>query len=124
MTNASCGTSKPEYRHNLPVTWNMPWGDASLTATWRHVGAVDLVGATQTNVNTTLEERNYLDLFLRASVRENVGFRVGVNNVFDKNPPVSTNVGSAGGSFGNGNTFPQAYDALGRFLFAGVNVEF
>ena len=123
-TNASCGTSKPEYRHNIPVTWNMPWGDASLTATWRHIGAVDLVGATQTNVNTTLDERNYLDLFLRASVRENVGFRIGVNNVFDKNPPVSTNVGSAGGSFGNGNTFPQAYDALGRFLFAGVNVEF
>ena len=65
----------------------MPWGDASLTATWRHIGSVDLVGATQSNINTTLEERNYLDLFLRASLRENIGFRFGVNNVFDKNPP-------------------------------------
>ena len=26
--------------------------------------------------------------------------------------------------FGNGNTFPQVYDALGRYLFAGVTVDF
>ena len=123
-TNASCGTSKPEYRHNLPVTWFTPWGDLTATATWRHIGEVDLIGATQSNTNTMLDARNYLDLSARATVREGVGVRFGVNNVFDKNPPVSTNVGSAGGSFGNGNTFPQAYDALGRYIFAGVNVEF
>lgn len=123
-TNASCGTSKPEYRHNIPVTWTTPWGDLTARATWRHIGSVDLIGSTASNANTVLDARDYLDLSLRATVRDGVGVRLGVNNVFDKNPPVSTNVGSAGGSFGNGNTFPQAYDALGRYIFAGVNVKF
>lgn len=123
-TNASCGTSKPEYRHNIPVTWTTPWGDLTARATWRHIGSVDLIGSTTSNANTVLDARDYLDVSLRATVREGVGVRFGVNNLFDKNPPVSTNVGSAGGSFGNGNTFPQAYDALGRYIFAGVNVKF
>ncbi len=123
-TNASCGTSKPEYRHNLPVTWMTPWGDLSVRTTWRHIGSVDLVGSTQSNANTVLDARDYLDVSMKATVREGVGIRFGVNNLFDKNPPVSTSVGSAGGSFGNGNTFPQAYDALGRYIFAGVNIAF
>jgi len=123
-TNSSCGTSKPKYRHNLPVSWMTPWGDLTVRATWRHIGSVDLVGSNVDNVNTVLEARDYLDLSMKATVREGVALRFGVNNVFDRNPPVSTNVGSAGGSFGNGNTFPQVYDALGRYMFAGVNVTF
>jgi len=27
-------------------------------------------------------------------------------------------------TLGNGNTFPQVYDALGRYVFAGVTVDF
>ncbi|WP_162176754.1 TonB-dependent receptor domain-containing protein [Hyphomonas beringensis] len=123
-TNSSCGTSKPKYRHNLPVSWMTPWGDLTVRATWRHIGSVDLVGSNVDNVNTVLEARDYLDLSMKATVRDGVALRFGVNNVFDRNPPVSTNVGSAGGSFGNGNTFPQVYDALGRYMFAGVNVTF
>jgi iron complex outermembrane receptor protein len=29
-----------------------------------------------------------------------------------------------GAGAGNGNTYPQVYDALGRYVFAGVTVEF
>lgn len=123
-TNSSCGVSKPKYRHNIPVTWLTPWGDLTARATWRHIGSVDLVGSTTSNVNTVLDSRDYFDVSLKTTLREGVGVRLGVNNVFDKNPPVSTNVGSAGGSFGNGNTFPQVYDALGRYIFAGVTLTF
>ena len=38
-TNASCGTSKPEYRHNIPVTWTTPWGDLTARATWLFVAS-------------------------------------------------------------------------------------
>ena len=38
---------------------------------------------------------------------------LGVNNVLDDNPSISGAVGTSG----NGNTYPQAYDALGRFVF-------
>ncbi len=48
---------------------------------------------------------------------------MGVNNIFDRDPPVAgQQVVPAG--FGNGNTYPQVYDALGRYLFAGFTVDF
>jgi outer membrane receptor protein involved in Fe transport len=47
--------------------------------------------------------------------------RLGVNNVFDKEPPLSTSTGAV---FGNGNTYPQVYDALGRFIFARVTFDY
>lgn len=43
-----------------------------------------------------------------------------MNNVFDSNPPLST----AAGTGGNGNTYPQLYDALGRYIFLGVSANF
>ena len=47
---------------------------------------------------------------------------VGVDNVFDKDPPL-TGVNCTAG-FCNGNTFPQVYDALGRFVFVGLSADF
>jgi iron complex outermembrane recepter protein len=55
--------------------------------------------------------------------------QIGVNNVFDKQPPI---VSDGGGGFGsdcpvgscNGNTFPGIYDALGRYFFAHATVQF
>ena len=54
---------------------------------------------------------------------ERYNFRLGANNILDTDPPI------AGGEvmaapFGNGNTYPQVYDALGRYIFAGVTVDF
>ena len=50
-------------------------------------------------------------------------FRFGVNNVFDREPPL---VGqqNCSATFCNGNTYPMSYDALGRYLFIGVTKEF
>jgi outer membrane receptor protein involved in Fe transport len=42
----------------------------------------------------------------------------GVDNVFDKNPPV---IGSASPG---ANTFAATYDVLGRQVFFGVNAKF
>ena len=49
--------------------------------------------------------------------------RAGVNNVLDNDPPVvnSENITSVTGS---GNTYPQVYDALGRFIFTSVTLDF
>ena len=50
--------------------------------------------------------------------------RAGVNNLLDKDPPIVSN-GVAGPSiFGNGNTFPQVYDALGRLVFMNLTMKF
>ena len=45
----------------------------------------------------------------------------GVNNILDEDPPLSSIVGTAPG---NGNTYPQIYDAFGRYIFLGATVDF
>ena len=51
-------------------------------------------------------------------------FRFGVNNVFDKDPPIVGQNAKLSGTFGNGNTYPNVYDALGRYFFAGFTGNF
>ena len=43
-----------------------------------------------------------------------------MNNILDTDPDINGSVGTTG----NGNTYPQTYDALGRYLFARVRVKF
>jgi iron complex outermembrane receptor protein len=64
-----------------------------------------------------------LDLSASVKLADKVTFRVGCNNVLDKDPPI---IGGSNlpGTAGNGNTFPQVYDALGRFIFGQVIAQF
>jgi len=122
---AQCGVSSPTYRHRVPITWQSNWNNGfSAQLAWRHFGSVDQFNTNGDTLISRLGSRNYVDLSLRATVLDYVDLRFGVNNLLDKQPPVSNQVGGAGGSFGTGNTFPGVYDALGRFLFVGTTVTF
>lgn len=125
----ACGTPNPEWRHRFRITWETPVG-LELNATWRHFGEVDKASAGFTTnghlavigrLDSTFEAEDYLDLSGTYSLYENTRLRFGVNNVMDNDPPISDGVGAGAG---NGNTFPQVYDSLGRWVFAGVTVDF
>ena len=75
------------------------------------------------NTDAAIKAYNYLDLTAAIKVADKITFRIGVNNVFDKDPPVigTTNLPSTAG---NGNTFPQVYDALGRYIFGEITAQF
>jgi len=100
---------------------------------WRHFSGVDCalqvpsIGCgTPTNpipVNQRLSAQDYFDLAFTARVAQRLSLRLGANNVFDRDPPLAGGQVIPAG-FGNGNTFPQVYDALGRYLFAGFTVDF
>ena len=113
-------TPNPEWRHKFRATWDTPWQDISLSGSWRYFSSVDLFGG-GAEINQTLDEQHYFDLAGVWQVRENARFNLGVNNIFDNDPPLSSVVGSGAG---NGNTFPQVYDTLGRYVFAGATVDF
>lgn len=121
---AQCGVSSPEYRHQMPITWNTPWSDFSAQLTWRYFGGADQFDTDGNTEASRLGARQYFDLSARGVIMEGIDFRLGVNNLFDRQPPLSNQVGGAGGSFGTGNTFPGVYDALGRFLFVGTTLTF
>ena len=123
-----CGTPNPEYRHRARATWLTPW-DMDLSATWRHYGEVELavLNATTGTLNNGgaridryFDAENYLDLAATWQVMDTVTVRAGVNNVLDNDPQLSYSVGTTG----NGNTYPQVYDSLGRYFFLGVTANF
>jgi outer membrane receptor protein involved in Fe transport len=119
-TSRDCGTPNPEWRHRFRVAWETPW-DLELSLTWRHYGEVSLFGNTNPNrLDAVFDAQNYLDIAGNWTLNEHARFRAGVNNFTDEEPPISASVGTTG----NGNTYPQTYDSLGRFIFAGVTVDF
>ncbi|MBL0968334.1 MAG: TonB-dependent receptor [Brevundimonas sp.] len=121
-----CGVPNPEWRHRARATWVSPWS-VDVSATWRHVGEVELgvLGADGSlnnagaRIDRFFDAENYLDLSATWQVRDTITLRAGINNVLDNDPQISPSSGS-----GNGNTFPQLYDAMGRFMFVGVTANF
>ena len=125
-----CGGPNPEYRHRLLSTWQTPW-DLTVTATWRHIGGVQLdTGQSATGgvfeptgniLDDFLDSANYLDLALQYRLSDDIHLRAGVNNLNGREPELSTVADLAPG---NGDTFPGTYDANGRFIFFGVTLGF
>jgi iron complex outermembrane recepter protein len=124
-----CTTPNPRVRNKARVTWASPW-NVDLALTWRFFGKVDLdttsgnplLTGTANAVERTLGERNYFDLSTTWNVTKQITIGAGVNNVFDKDPPITSVSGPS--IFGNGNTFPQVYDALGRRFFLNATAKF
>jgi iron complex outermembrane receptor protein len=139
--SSGAATANPifRWRHTLRTTWSTPWEGLDITASWRYFSAMKLDSLSpQANLSAfpstvanggisssdaAIKAYNYLDLSAAIKVADKITFRVGVNNVFDKDPPVigGTNLP---GVAGNGNTFPQVYDSLGRFIFGQLTAQF
>ena len=125
-----CGVPSPEWRHTARLSWNHPDG-YGLSVRWRYFGHV-LLDATSDNpnlngpVNPTderLGDQNYIDLTANFRIGDHYNFRLGVNNLFDQQPPLTGQDNCPAGPC-NGNTWAQVYDALGRYIFAGVTLDF
>jgi outer membrane receptor protein involved in Fe transport len=129
----TCGQPSPAWRHNLRATWSSPQNKATVSANWRYFGETD-ISSNQSNeflqgdpnhpivVNRRISAYSYLDLAGTYKLLDSVEVRWGINNVFDRNPPVI----AAGllSSFGNGNTYPGVYDPMGRLLYLGAQIDF
>ncbi|KTF70376.1 TonB-dependent receptor domain-containing protein [Sphingomonas sp. HT-1] len=136
-TNA--GAPLPKWRHKLRASWQVNQS-VGISAQWRYIGAIHsqatspdeaLKGAFVFDPGSRLKPYNYIDLMSSFQIGKSYTFRLGVNNLFDLEPPLVTsgNAGRAGSNQCptgpcNGNTYPATYDALGRYLFAGVTLNF
>lgn len=105
----------PKWRHTATATYDSSsWW--ALTARWRYLAKVDYEETTDQIVNGTAgKAQNYLDLNAVFRFMDTNDVVVGVNNVFDKEPPLMGNTLST-----NGNTIVGFYDTLGRYFFADV----
>jgi outer membrane receptor protein involved in Fe transport len=114
-----CGTPNPAWRHHARLSWRTPVQGLNAALTARYISSVENNFQTL-GLDQTFKAQTYLDLSGSYALTEKASIRGGINNIMDKDPPLSPNVGTTG----NGNTYPQTYDALGRFLFLGVTYKF
>jgi iron complex outermembrane receptor protein len=128
----TCTQPRPKWKHRLRVTWTTPWTGLEVSGAWRYIGDVKdmhsssnpfLSGATFP-IDQKLKAQNYFDLSAQYRLKDRYTFRLGVNNVFDKEPPLVGSVAGGNSIYFNGNTYPTVYDALGRFVFAGFTADF
>ncbi len=128
---STCATPSPKWRHQFRTTWRTPWSGLEISGAWRYYGPVDFQGVSNNPflvqpvhpADAHISAQSYFDLSAQFRVHDRMTFRLGVNNIVDKEPPI---VGSAAGGTNalyNGNTYPGVYDALGRYLFAGFTVD-
>jgi iron complex outermembrane recepter protein len=109
----------PELRTRLRIGWQTPW-NVDLALTHRYIDEVEQDNAAANRIDSVLEAEHYFDLFAGWAMTDMANIRLGINNVLDEDPSINASVGVTG----NGNTFPQVYDALGRYIFAGATVKF
>ncbi|MFM7348268.1 MAG: TonB-dependent receptor domain-containing protein [Erythrobacter sp.] len=135
-----CGTPTPKWRHQARLGFNLKNG-LGASVRWRHFGSVTLDALeTNTNLRDTstagpapggaarpgaagFKAVNYFDLSLTYEAGDHFNFVVGANNLLDKSPPTTGSQACPAGSC-NGNTYAQVYDALGRYIVAGIQIDF
>lgn len=135
-----CGTPNPKWRHQARIGFDMPSG-LGASVRWRYFDSVTL-DALDSNTNlknsssrgpapggiarpglAKFDAVSYFDLALTAKIGDHYSFRLGANNLLDKSPPTTGSQACPAGAC-NGNTFAQVYDALGRYIYVGVTLDF
>jgi hypothetical protein len=131
----SCGQPTFRWRHTLRLAWEAPAGRVEVSLAWRYFDSVTLDALSAnpnlaappgytignggiSNTDARISSRSYIDMSAAIRLSTRMSVRLGINDVLDKDPPVIGNADSI-----NGNTYPQIYDALGRYLFATLSVR-
>ena len=134
LFGTTCGAPLPKWRHVLNTTWGSPWAGLDVTVRWRHVGSASVdrssadpqLAATFYPATAHIPAYNYLDLSAFIPIGRNVDFRLGVNNIADKNPPLilNGNFSDCPNSSCNDNTWVGTYDTLGRYIYMHLSAKF
>ena len=146
---AGLGVNPGQYRYQLNTTVTYNVGPGSISLNWRHLPGAKPVTYYNASATTTGSPSGYLsatnttypvssydvfDLAATYNLTRRVTLRAGVDNLFDKDPPVTgaTFLPSPlpAGTFafvpssGAGSTSENLYDAIGRRFYVGINARF
>ncbi|HET7366217.1 MAG TPA: TonB-dependent receptor [Burkholderiales bacterium] len=125
------GGPNPTWRHKARATWSSPF-NVDLALTWRHISEVKNEGmsddphlnAAVPPTDQKLGVRDYIDIAALWTINKTFALRFGINNVFDRDPPIVSNTTADPSILGNGNTFPGTYDCCGRLVFMNLTMKF
>lgn len=136
LFGSTCGVPAPKWRHKARLSWNLPNG-IGLSGQWRYFGpvSIDFTSPSATlagnfdALNARIGAKSYFDLTATFRFADKFRFSVGANNILDSEPPLvgsgrADGTRSPCGTGCNGNTYPAVYDALGRYIHAGISFDF
>ena len=125
----TCGTPAPKFRFTTNVKFTTA-NDIGFTVRWRYLSKVNVDSLAADvdlnpngdkpvgNTDEKIKAYNYIDVLLSLPIKDTATLRLGVNNIFDVDPPINAT------SPLNGNTFPGTYDHLGRNVFVNLTADF
>jgi iron complex outermembrane receptor protein len=121
--SVACGGPNYKRKFNQRTTWTI--GAWSLGYNWRYVSAVieEPGGTDFLPAFASIGAYHYVDMSAVWNVSKMLRLNLSVNNVANKRAPI------VGGTIGtttanSGNTFPQYYDAVGRYVTFGATLKF
>jgi len=124
----TCGNPLPAWRHLFRVSWITPW-DVTLTTQWRFIGGsgldsntsqVALTSGKFDALNARIPSISYFDVNVSWQVAPHLVVRAGIANIFDKDPPIISDLITGTGTPNAYNT----YDLLGRQMFMALTSKF
>lgn len=119
----------PRWRHTLRANWETPWSKLLISGNWRFIGKSGNEGnspdptlnsGTYDAFRAYIPNYSYFDLSAVWPIGHGITLRGGMNNLFDKNPPI---IGSDITATGSPNTYPT-YDLLGREVFVSFSAKY
>jgi outer membrane receptor protein involved in Fe transport len=110
---------QPKWRHVMNVNFDKDdWG---VNVKWRFMGKVDYNGGLDadgapidTLIGNGIASQTYIDVAGHYVINDNIVARLGVNNILDKEKPIT----------GNTVDVSAFYDNLGRYIHASVALQF
>lgn len=111
-----CGDPYSKLRLNNRITWSS--GPITLGLTHRYLSSVRDDDDTTTYTVEKIKAYNLFDLGLQVQATETFGWSLGMNNMFNKKPPIM------GDNQQQSNTYPSTYDVYGRAFFVNASVKF
>lgn len=123
------GTNAGSYRWKLFTRVNYSVGGFTAGLQWQHKPKT-ADASSVTNTNTTILGAPAYDLFnlnTRYAITKQIALRFGIDNLFDKAPPiigVDTSVVAGDGRLSGGRIDAGNYDVLGRRYYVGLGLTF
>ncbi len=126
-----CQTINPRWHHILRMSWITPW-NVTAALTWRYIGSVSqdnnssdpslnfATWGAPDNFNGKISAFSYIDLAGTWNPSEHFELRAGLNNIFDKDPPIVDTFLVGGGA---ANTY-SIYDSFGTQAFVAFTAKF
>lgn len=112
----TCGNPYAKWRLSTRATYST--GPMTVSVLYRHLSAVKDDDSATTYAVERIKAYDYFDLTAAFRIKDGFTWSVGVNNLFDKQPPI------LGDNQQQANTYPSTYDPYGRAFFVSTNVKF